>query len=92
MIRIGSRYEQSEVFYTLDSRSGATRPTVMRSNPRGTNAAVPAEAIKWPTGARLDRISNRVVGHPSKWWVVMDRNPDILDPMSIAPGMTFRVR
>lgn len=92
MIRIGSRYEQSEVFYTLDGRTGNTRPTVMRANPQVGGAASPSQSVKWPTGARLDRISTRVLGSPERWWVIMDRNPDILDPMSITTGATVRIR
>lgn len=89
MIVIGSRYEREEVFYTLDARSGSTRPTVMRSATNPSRYAPPSKAVKWQSGIRLDQISGSRWGSPDRWWVLADANPDLLDPMSLTPGATI---
>lgn len=88
MIYIGSRYERAEVFYTIDGRSGMTRPTVMLSPRPAFRSVQPKKAVRWQDGARLDRVSAKLVGSPELWWVLMDGNPDILDPLSIVTGST----
>jgi hypothetical protein len=86
MIKIGSRYEREPVFYTLDGRSGLTRPTVMRGPSFNRGTAGSTSAVTWQEGVRLDRVTNRILGSPNQWWVLMDKNPDLLDPLSLAPG------
>lgn len=83
MIRVNSRYAPESVQYILDSRTASTRPTVMRSarviaNPRLTQ--------KWRDGQRLDMLGDRYYRSPLNWWQVMDRNPDVIDPLAFTPG------
>lgn len=86
MIYIGSRYEKQPVFYTIDSRSGNTRPTVVRTYVRPRRSTRPTETIRWQEGARLDRVSQALFGSADRWWRLMDANPDILDPMTVTAG------
>lgn len=86
MIYIGSRYEKQPVFFTMDARSGSTRPTVVRSYARPRRSTTPTESVRWQEGARIDRVSEALFGASDRWWRLMDANPDILDPMTITAG------
>lgn len=88
MIRTTSRYGNQEVTFYLDGRTQTTRPTVIRPTPRPVNRSSRRTSIRWQQGVRIDRISARLYGSPDKWWVILDENPDILDPLSIEAGTT----
>lgn len=91
MIQVGSRYEKEDVYFTLDGRSNITRPTVMRTG-RGAALYPPARtSVRWQTGVRLDRVANRTVGSPEKWWLIMEMNSEVLDPMALKPGMVVNL-
>lgn len=89
MIYIGSRYQDASVSYLLDGRTGDTHATVLRDIPE--NTATSALSTRWRVGLRLDRLANSLYGSESEWWQVMDVNNDILNPMSLAPGMPVRL-
>lgn len=42
-------------------------------------------------GDRLDTIANELLGDPARWWEIMDINPEVHDPMHIAPGTVLRI-
>jgi hypothetical protein len=88
MIYIGSRYQDTPVSYLLDGRTGKTHATVLRRLPEITS---PMLSSRWRAGLRLDRMAGRMYGNESEWWLVLDVNSEILDPMSLAPGMTVRI-
>ena len=88
MIKTSSRYNNQPVTYYLDGRTQTTRPTVMRVSPYSTSAYQVKTSIKWQEGARVDTVSGKLYGNPDRWWVLMDENPEILDPMSITAGTT----
>ena len=89
MIFLGSRYQDTAVEYLLDSRTEKTRPTVMRSNAEiGQTGTV---VTYWPGGARLDLAGSNLFNDPEKWWRILDQNTDILNPMSIHPGVQVRL-
>lgn len=88
MIYLGSRYQDTPVGYLLDGRTGKTRATVLRDRP--TQDIVIASTT-WRVGLRLDRVASGLYDDASEWWRIMDANDDIVDPMSLAPGMTVRV-
>ena len=88
MIYIGSRYQDVPVVYLLDGRTGTTHATILRATPT-TNVSF--LSTRWRAGIRLDRLASNLYGAESEWWRVMDVNDDILNPMSLAPGMTVRI-
>lgn len=45
----------------------------------------------WRAGDRIDRISQTYLGDPSKWWQIMDINPELPNPMDIEPGTVLRI-
>lgn len=89
MIYIGSRYQDAPVYYMLDGRTGKTHASVIRSIDRDT--ANGSRVFRWVDGIRVDAIGERVYGTPDKWWILMDANPEIIDPMSIEPGTSVRL-
>ncbi len=88
MIYIGSRYQDVRVRYLLDGRTGNTHATILRYTPTQNTSFLSAT---WHEGLRLDRLSSSLYGTESEWWRVMDANTDIINPMSLAPGMTVRI-
>lgn len=69
---------------------GSVRRTVFRKPPirMGT---VNWFQYQWIEGDRIDAVAARTIGDPLLWWWIMDANPEIVDPMSIAPGTLIRV-
>lgn len=86
MISTSSRYNNQPVTYYLDGRTQTTRPTVMRGSTFSPSAYQVKTSIRWQQGARVDMMSGKLYGDPDKWWILMDENPEILDPMAIEAG------
>jgi hypothetical protein len=89
MINLGSRYQSEPVLPLLDGRSNRVRPTVMRSN--DNVGATSPYLTQWTSSSRLDRMSAGITNGPTNWWLIMDQNTDIIDPMSIVAGTQVRV-
>ena len=45
----------------------------------------------WRAGDRLDRVAKDFLGDPSKFWKILDINPEIGNPANISPGLTLRI-
>jgi hypothetical protein len=88
MIYLGSRYQNTQVRYLLDGRTGKTRASILRYRPAQDYVV---SSTTWRVGLRLDRVASGLYDDASEWWRIMDANDDIIDPMSLAPGMTVRV-
>jgi len=89
MILIGSRYQNAEVQYILDSRTGLTRPTVSRGSAAPSR---PNVTIQWHEGTRVDHIGREYAGLARDWWAIFDMNSEFIDPLSIPSGATVAVR
>lgn len=87
MIYLGSRYETSDVTYVPDSVSSETRPTVLRRHTPLSST----RTYVWRSGDRLDILSDKLMGSPALWWMIMDANPGIIEPNSIRPGTVLRI-
>lgn len=46
---------------------------------------------EWVEGDRLDILANKYLGNPGSWWEILDINPDIINPLEIAPGTQLRI-
>jgi prophage DNA circulation protein len=84
MIFIGSRYETEQVQYLLDARTETTRPSVLRSPQIDTPEST--SFTEWNTAYRLDQVADRLYQDAERWWRIMDRNPEILNPWSVSSG------
>ena len=89
MIYLGSRYQDADIFYMLDGRSGKTNATAFRN--RAQRRQPSRIVTKWPDGMRLDVLSFRSLGDPEKWWTILHENEEVLDPKSIAYGQAVRL-
>lgn len=88
MITADSRYALSYV--TNISYFGETRQTIMPSPP----AQEWVFDFSWYTmtsATRIDELAALVYGDASKWWLVADANPEVLDWHDVAPGTVIRV-
>ena len=84
MIYLGSRYQDTPVFYMLDGRTGNTYPTILRN---ATTTTYSYKSGIWYAGLRMDVLADRTLNDQYSWWRIMDQNDDIIDPMSLVPGM-----
>lgn len=67
--------------------------TVLYDSTTRLESKTPIEfrAHVWSESDRLDLVAARYLGDPSLWWMVMDYNPLIPDPLHILPGTVLNV-
>jgi hypothetical protein len=45
----------------------------------------------WVEKDRIDILAEEFLGSPDLWWVIMDFNPELIDPFDIAVGTVLRI-
>jgi nucleoid-associated protein YgaU len=88
MIFQGSRYAGTEVIDPVNSTGEHPRVLALRRIPEtpGMFEHVVME------GERLDQLSSRFYGDPKKFWLLLDANPQVLNPFELLrPGQRIRV-
>ena len=88
MIYADSRYADGRIFRAMDSRADKAQITVLREY---SNLQSPYYTITWQEGDRIDVVAQKLYASSDKWHHIMDYNPEIIDPSSIAPGTLVRV-
>jgi hypothetical protein len=88
MIYLDSRYVDGPLFKAWDARKNEYHLTVFRQWPSLQTAFF---IYEWVDGDRLDNLSNKFLNTPELWWKILDVNPEINDPTSIAPGTKIRI-
>lgn len=88
MIYLDSRYVDGRIFKVWNSRKTQYDLTVFREWPTYVQSFL---IYEWVETDRLDNIAARFLGDPSQWWVIMDINPEIIDPNEIPPGTQLRI-
>ena len=89
MIFLDSRYNSSEaIFKAHDSRNNTYQLTVFRTWPSYTSSYF---TYRWIETDRLDLLALKFLGKSSRWWEIMDLNPEVIDPVNIAPGTVLRI-
>jgi len=89
MIERTSRYYTGPLTQTPHKYTGVYQISVYRDFP--SIQAVNYVEYTWKDGDSLSNLANTFGSGPKYWWEIMDINPEILDPMSIAPGTVIRV-
>lgn len=90
MIHYNSRYDLAgEVAAVPDRYGTGINQTVFRVFPE-TSSGVFGEYV-WKDGDRIDQLATFFLGNASRWWEIMDLNPEIHSPSEIAPGTAIRV-
>jgi nucleoid-associated protein YgaU len=83
MIFKGSRYGSTDVIEAEGARTLATR--IIPAAPGALEYTV-AE------GERLDALAARFYGEPTRYWLILDANPDTLNPFELlVPGRSIQV-
>jgi hypothetical protein len=90
MIYYNTRYDLAGEVAVVPTRNGdEMTKTVYRVFP-SSQSGVFGQYV-WRDGDRIDKIANFFLGNASRWWEIMDLNPEIHSPAEIAPGMSIRV-
>ncbi len=88
MIFFDSRYADAEIRRAVDSRTDKVRFVVFREWP---NINSQFFYYEWVEGDRIDMVAEKVYGGGNFWWKILDANPEILNPVTIAPGTLLRI-
>jgi hypothetical protein len=88
MLFAGSRYARTPVVEPLDADGTRSRSLAARSIP--DTPGVLEHVVM--DGERLDHLASRFYGDPRKYWLLLDANPDELNPLLLLrPGRRIRV-
>lgn len=88
MIYLDSRYVDGRVFKVWNAQKQQYDLTVFREWPKYAQSFF---IYEWVENDRLDNLATRFLGEASQWWVIMDINPEVIDPNSIKPGTQLRI-
>ena len=88
-INKGSRYEYASIeyyknVYTLDSH-----PVLWYQF--DDIGSIRYREYTWKYGDRLDLVAEEFYNNSSLWWVIMEHNPEISDPLQIPAGKKLRI-
>lgn len=89
MIERVSRYYDGTLAQVRDKYTAAYTISVFRKFP--TAKTVQFVEYTWVDGDSLGALANVYIGDSKYWWEIMEINPTILDPFSIAPGTKIRI-
>jgi nucleoid-associated protein YgaU len=88
MIFQSSRYAMTEVITALDAR-GKTARALGRRRILPTPGVLEHVVLE---GERLDQLAHRFYGDPLKSWLILDANPEELNPfLLLRPGRRIKV-
>jgi nucleoid-associated protein YgaU len=84
----GSRYARTGVINPVNSEGSAPRVLDRRTIPE-TPGALEYVVME---GERLDHLAARFYQDASKYWLILDANPDVLNPFELLrPGSRIRI-
>ena len=88
MIFTDSRYATGRLAKTIDARSGLPNATVFRQFPTATSTFF---YYTWTQRDRIDVVAHNLLGDPNLWWLIMDYNPEVINPFDIPIGAVLRI-
>lgn len=88
MIFTDSRYATGRLAKTLDSRDNTPKVTVFRQFPGAISTYY---LYTWKQRDRIDVVAHTLLGDPNLWWLIMDYNPEVIDPLNIPIGTVLRI-
>ena len=89
MLKTTSRYADGTFGVVADRHAEQPTLHVFRNFNVPDNVKYYVYTIK--SGDRVDVLASTIYGKPELWHKIMDVNPNILDPFSIAPGTVIRI-
>jgi nucleoid-associated protein YgaU len=88
MVFNGSRYARTPVMSPGNADGTTPRVLGLRPVPR-TPGALTYSVLE---GERLDQLANRFYSDPRKYWLILDANPDVLNPFELLQhGRAIRI-
>jgi hypothetical protein len=84
-----SRYYNGNLTQTPNKTTGTSEISVFRKFPQ--NVSVNYVLYTWIEGDNLGEIAKRYNLGEKYWWEILDINPEILDPFTIAPATQLRI-
>lgn len=88
MIFADSRYATGKVYKAYTSKLNANSIVVARRFPVAKSAFY---YYTWSEGDRAENVAANFLGDSNLWWRIMDFNPEIANPFSIAVGTSIRI-
>jgi hypothetical protein len=88
MIFLDSRYVDGPLYKAKNARTNKFDITVLRAFPSYQTSFF---TYQWVETDRLDVLALKYLGNSELWWQILDINPEILDPLDIAPGTSIRI-
>ncbi|CAB4123864.1 hypothetical protein UFOVP45_43 [uncultured Caudovirales phage] len=88
MIFTDSRYATGRISKAHDARNNVFAVNVSRQFPTQSTRFF---HYNWVENDRIDSVAYSLLGASSFWWMIMDFNPEIIDPFNIPVGTTLRV-
>jgi hypothetical protein len=88
MIYTDSRYADGVVIRSFDSRKLTYEITLFRQFSESTSKFY---YYTWTQRDRIDLVAKTLLGNSALWWVIMDYNPEISNPLDIQIGSVLRI-
>jgi hypothetical protein len=88
MIFTDSRYATGILAKTVDARTNENEVALFRQFLSESSSFF---YYTWSQKDRIDLIANEFLGDPSLWWIIMDYNPEISNPLDIPLGTILRI-
>lgn len=88
MLFSDSRYATGRVYKAYNSKLYAYSIVVTRRFPVDRSAFY---YYVWSEGDRVENVAATLIGDANLWWRIMDFNPEIANPFSIAVGTSLRI-
>lgn len=88
-IYLTSRYASSVVDFVSVNQSTAAYPVIFYEF--SSIGKITYSEYTWKDGDRLDQLAMNQYMDPERWWIIMEYNPEIVDPHNIKPGTVLRI-
>jgi hypothetical protein len=83
-----SRYATGVLAKSVDARNDSYQLSVFRQFPSSSSSFY---YYTWTQRDRIDLVAAELLGDPNLWWLIMDYNPEILNPFDIPLGASLRI-
>lgn len=88
MIYSDSRYADGNIFRAYRPQSDTYEAIVTRNFPTESSRYF---VHTWRHDDRIDLVAVKYFGDGSRWWKIMDYNPEVSNPLAIVPGTKIRI-
>jgi len=90
-IYLGSRYEKMPIKFFSVKPDADPSPTVYYQFPSSPTVQRNYSIYDWKDGDRIESVAFHFYSYPSKWWLIADNNPQIIDWLNVPVGTRIRI-